>query len=93
MDGTLKTDGAMRQAASKMPEVTLGFSVIKVIATTLGETGGHAPLRPRHHGPPRPRTRLVRMAAPSGAAMRTAPGRGEGLETSMRIPKQEQRMR
>ena len=29
-----------RQAASKVPEVTLGFWVIKVAATTLGETGG-----------------------------------------------------
>ena len=25
---------------SKVPEVTLGFWVIKVLATTLGETGG-----------------------------------------------------
>ena len=32
----------LRQAASKVPEVTLGFWVIKVIATTLGETGGDA---------------------------------------------------
>ena len=31
-----------RQAISKVPEVTLGFWVIKVIATTLGETGGDA---------------------------------------------------
>src|SRR6202161_4753234 len=29
-----------RQAVSKIPEVTLGFWVIKVAATTLGETGG-----------------------------------------------------
>ncbi|MGA7777411.1 MAG: hypothetical protein WCA85_06825 [Paraburkholderia sp.] len=29
-----------RQAASKVPEITLGFWVIKVAATTLGETGG-----------------------------------------------------
>src|ERR1700682_1568647 len=28
--------------ASKVPEVTLGFWVIKVLATTLGETGGDA---------------------------------------------------
>jgi uncharacterized membrane-anchored protein len=27
---------------SKVPEVTLGFWVIKVLATTLGETGGDA---------------------------------------------------
>jgi len=32
----------LRQAVSKVPEVTLGFWVIKVIATTLGETGGDA---------------------------------------------------
>ncbi|MGI4946938.1 MAG: COG4705 family protein [Janthinobacterium lividum] len=32
----------MKQAISKVPEVTLGFWVIKVIATTLGETGGDA---------------------------------------------------
>ena len=32
----------VRQAISKVPEVTLGFWVIKVIATTLGETGGDA---------------------------------------------------
>ena len=28
------------RAASKVPEVTLGFWVIKILATTLGETGG-----------------------------------------------------
>jgi len=27
---------------SKVPEITLGFWVIKVLATTLGETGGDA---------------------------------------------------
>jgi uncharacterized membrane-anchored protein len=27
---------------SKVPEVTLGFWVVKVLATTLGETGGDA---------------------------------------------------
>ena len=32
----------LKQAVSKVPEVTLGFWVIKVIATTLGETGGDA---------------------------------------------------
>jgi uncharacterized membrane-anchored protein len=31
---------AMRHAVSKVPEVTLGFWIIKVAATTLGETGG-----------------------------------------------------
>ena len=35
-------DSTLKQAASKVPEVTLGFWVIKVIATTLGETGGDA---------------------------------------------------
>ncbi|HZI75766.1 MAG TPA: hypothetical protein VFD73_17435 [Gemmatimonadales bacterium] len=36
-------DGAPRvthQGASKVPEVTLGFWIIKIAATTLGETGG-----------------------------------------------------
>ena len=28
--------------ASKVPEVTLGFWIIKILATTLGETGGDA---------------------------------------------------
>ncbi len=32
----------IRNAISKVPEVTLGFWVIKVFATTLGETGGDA---------------------------------------------------
>ena len=32
----------VRQVISKVPEVTLGFWIIKVIATTLGETGGDA---------------------------------------------------
>jgi uncharacterized membrane-anchored protein len=27
---------------SKVPEVTLGFWIIKILATTLGETGGDA---------------------------------------------------
>ena len=42
MDGTSNMAGALRHAASKVPEVTLVFWVIKVIATTLGETGGDA---------------------------------------------------
>ena len=33
---------AYTERASKVPEVTLGFWVIKIIATTLGETGGDA---------------------------------------------------
>lgn len=36
-DGTKQ---ATKQALSKVPAVTLGFWVIKVLATTLGETGG-----------------------------------------------------
>ena len=35
-------DQMPRQAISKVPAVTLGFWAIKVIATTLGETGGDA---------------------------------------------------
>ena len=30
----------IERAASKVPEVTLGFWIIKILATTLGETGG-----------------------------------------------------
>ena len=30
------------EPASKVPEVTLGFWIIKILATTLGETGGDA---------------------------------------------------
>ncbi len=32
----------MRQRLAKVPEVTLGFWVVKILATTLGETGGDA---------------------------------------------------
>ena len=32
--------GAAREAFSKVPAVTLGFWIIKILATTLGETGG-----------------------------------------------------
>ena len=31
---------AARDTLSKVPEVTLGFWIIKILATTLGETGG-----------------------------------------------------
>jgi uncharacterized membrane-anchored protein len=31
---------AIERVASKVPEVTLGFWIIKILATTLGETGG-----------------------------------------------------
>src|SRR5258708_16226986 len=30
------------QEATKVPEVTLGFWIVKILATTLGETGGDA---------------------------------------------------
>ena len=32
----------LREAAAKVPAVTLGFWIIKILATTLGETGGDA---------------------------------------------------
>src|SRR6478752_6158417 len=31
---------SMQQALSKVPAITLGFWIIKILATTLGETGG-----------------------------------------------------
>ena len=31
---------SVEQVASKVPAVTLGFWIIKILATTLGETGG-----------------------------------------------------
>jgi uncharacterized membrane-anchored protein len=37
--GGMMTD-AIERTASKVPEVTLGFWIIKILATTLGETGG-----------------------------------------------------
>lgn len=33
-------DGVSSQTWTKVPAITLGFWVIKVLATTLGETGG-----------------------------------------------------
>jgi uncharacterized membrane-anchored protein len=36
----LPTDGAAERVLSKVPAVTLGFWAIKILATTLGETGG-----------------------------------------------------
>jgi len=33
---------AVKEGLSKVPEVTLGFWIVKIIATTLGETGGDA---------------------------------------------------
>src|SRR6202041_620480 len=38
--GIFEMDGVLRQ--SKVPEVTLIFWLIKILATTLGETGGDA---------------------------------------------------
>jgi uncharacterized membrane-anchored protein len=35
-------DESRNAALSKVPEVTLGFWIIKILATTLGETGGDA---------------------------------------------------
>jgi uncharacterized membrane-anchored protein len=35
-------NGSTRETLSKVPEVTLAFWVIKILATTLGETGGDA---------------------------------------------------
>ncbi len=48
----------MRQIASKVPEVTLAFWIMKILATTLGETGGdsvtmtwlHADAHPHNGG-------------------------------------------
>jgi uncharacterized membrane-anchored protein len=37
------------QVLSKIPEVTLGFWVIKILATTLGETGGDSVTMSRRH--------------------------------------------
>jgi uncharacterized membrane-anchored protein len=37
-----KLNSSVAKALSKVPEVTLGFWVIKILATTLGETGGDA---------------------------------------------------
>lgn len=35
-------DDHERDPLSKVPAVTLGFWIIKILATTLGETGGDA---------------------------------------------------
>jgi uncharacterized membrane-anchored protein len=40
MHGMTRDSNYLRQAATKVPEVTLGFWIIKIAATTLGETGG-----------------------------------------------------
>ena len=39
-----------RRALSKVPEITLGFWVIKIAATTLGETAGDAMSMPMNLG-------------------------------------------
>ena len=38
----LRINDSAKQALSKVPEVTLGFWFVKILATTLGETGGDA---------------------------------------------------
>ena len=38
-----------RDAVSKVPEVTLVFWIIKILATTLGETGGDCRLNNSGH--------------------------------------------
>ena len=55
---TSRSTGHLRDAATKVPAVTLSFWVIKVLATTLGETGGdsvtmswlHADVHPHNGG-------------------------------------------
>jgi uncharacterized membrane-anchored protein len=42
MNGASETNGAIEAGLSKVPAVTLGFWIIKIAATTLGETGGDA---------------------------------------------------
>ena len=43
-------DNTTKQALSKVPEVTLIFWIIKIAATTLGETGGDAVSMSMHLG-------------------------------------------
>jgi uncharacterized membrane-anchored protein len=40
--GTKDTSGLLEALPGKVPEVTFGFWIIKILATTLGETGGDA---------------------------------------------------
>ena len=55
---TRESTSLLRDAVTKVPAVTLGFWVIKILATTLGETGGnsvtmtwlHADVRPHNGG-------------------------------------------
>jgi len=41
-DGAMMTENGFRENLVKVPAVTLGFWIIKILATTLGETGGDA---------------------------------------------------
>ena len=45
-----RTQDAMANAVAKVPAITLGFWVIKILATTLGETGGDAVTMSMHLG-------------------------------------------
>lgn len=55
---TGETNSLLRNATSKVPAVTLGFWIVKILATTLGETGGdsvtmswlHADIHPENGG-------------------------------------------
>jgi uncharacterized membrane-anchored protein len=49
-DRIYDTSGMHEIGSSKVPEVTLAFWVIKVAATTLGETGGDALSMTMHFG-------------------------------------------
>ena len=40
MENKFRRDMTTEHFATKVPEVTLGFWIIKILATTLGETGG-----------------------------------------------------
>jgi uncharacterized membrane-anchored protein len=40
--GTKDTSGLLEASPGKVPEATFGFWIIKILATTLGETGGDA---------------------------------------------------
>jgi uncharacterized membrane-anchored protein len=42
MECNMMNDRSVKSRASKVPAVTLGFWIIKIAATTLGETGGDA---------------------------------------------------
>ena len=41
---------AVKNGLSKVPEIILGFWIIKILATTLGETGGDAVTMSLHLG-------------------------------------------